>query len=117
MIFVAGGVFCQNTLTITLPEPEMFAPSALFQIKNNWLNGSFFHKRKRLPMDVIKPAIHLSPVFVIRSDHYTQNFGFFCKKELQLEKLTKIPVKFRLGSIQYCDRMEGKQTAGILGYY
>ena len=44
---------------------------------------------------------------------YTQNFGFFCRKELQLEKTTKIPFRFRLGSLNYCNYLEGKnKTAG-----
>ncbi len=47
---------------------------------------------------------------VISSNFYTQNFGFFCKKELQLEKITKVPFKFRLGSVQQVDWMEGKTT-------
>jgi hypothetical protein len=32
---------------------------------------------------------------------------------LQLEKITKIPFKLRLGSVQQCDWMEGKKNAGI----
>jgi hypothetical protein len=50
---------------------------------------------------------------IISNNFYTQNFGFFCKKELQLEKLTKIPFKFRLGSVQQCDWMEGKPNTRV----
>lgn len=34
--------------------------------------------------------------------------GFFCKVEVQLEKHTRIPIKIRLGEVQYVERMEGK---------
>lgn len=34
--------------------------------------------------------------------------GFFCKWEVKMEKAAKIPVKFRLGEVQYVERMEGK---------
>jgi len=44
---------------------------------------------------------------------YTKNFGFFCKKELQLEKVTKLPLRFRLGSVQQCDWLEGKTNSGV----
>jgi hypothetical protein len=52
-----------------------------------------------------------APFSVISPSYYTQQFGFFCKKELQFEKKTKIPLKFRLGSVQQCDWLEGKPNS------
>lgn len=48
-------------------------------------------------------------VKTITQDHYTQHFGFFCKKELLMEKATKIPLRFRLGSLQHCNYLEGER--------
>jgi hypothetical protein len=42
-------------------------------------------------------------------DYYQQSFGYFCKREWNLEKQTKMPVKFRLGTYQEAQRIEGKQ--------
>ena len=42
----------------------------------------------------------------ITPDLYTKNLSFFCKKELQFEKSTKIPLKFRLGSINYVNYLD-----------
>ena len=36
------------------------------------------------------------------------DLGFFCKVEVLMEKKTKMPIKIRLGEVQYVERMEGK---------
>lgn len=37
-----------------------------------------------------------------------EDLAFFCRIEVQMERTFKFPVKFRLGEVQYVERMEGK---------
>lgn len=48
---------------------------------------------------------------VLPQNFYNQHLSFFCKKELQLQKLTSLPVYIRAGSKEYVDYMEKKPNA------
>lgn len=45
---------------------------------------------------------------LIPANRVVTHFGFFCRQELELEKTIRLPLRIRLGSLEYCNRLEGK---------
>ena len=73
---------------------------------------------KNLPRLYFSPNSSFNyPIKPVSADFYVKNLGFFCKQELKFAATTKIPLKFRIGSVNYCDWMEGKKNAGIIPAY
>ena len=56
----------------------------------------------------LKPNYYsLTADLKIAPNYYTTKTGFFCKTERSLEKRTKLAVKFRLGSVEQTQKLEG----------
>ncbi|MGN6401019.1 MAG: hypothetical protein ACTHMD_11235 [Flavisolibacter sp.] len=50
---------------------------------------------------------------VLPQNFYNQHLSFFCKKEVQLQKLTSLPLFIRLGSKEYVDYLERKPNSFV----
>lgn len=76
------------------------------------LSSLYFFPNKSISLNKIsdKEARNLLyPLAVLPANFYMQQLGFICKKEWAIEKATKIPFRFRLGSLQQCNYLEGKK--------
>ena len=87
--------------------------NAFSQIQSNNSAKSLRHLLLIRPNEKTVGAFQMaSPLTVakqiIAPNFYTDRLGYFCKQEIKFEKSTRIPLRFRLGSVVDCDRLEGK---------
>lgn len=96
----------------------IFVVSYAFSQKNSFLYNQapvFNGFKKPMPASILLNNALFTNLpnkpYILPTFYYTQ-LGFFCKQEIKFEKITKIPFKFRLGSIEECNRLEGKYCGG-----
>ena len=54
------------------------------------------------------PTAYLTPMSVAADSYYKQSFGYFCKREWELQQKMHVAIKVRLGSYQTAQNHEGK---------
>lgn len=102
-VFVVGAAFSQK---ITASKPLFF--SLQFNVGKQKKGLPFAADTTIGPRPIVAPSAAFA---VVPASFSTSQWGFFCRQELKWEKATKIPFRFRLGSVQQCDRLEGKRMA------
>lgn len=68
---------------------------------------SFRHRAVTLQSDSMI-TVHVLPLS-LQKDSYIHNLTFFCRQEWKLEKALGIAFRFRIGSLEQCNSLEGKK--------
>jgi hypothetical protein len=87
------------------------------QVNNNILkqktdwgfhNSNLIFIADQLDLNVTIAEKNVKLFSVVPPSFQTSNLSFFCRQEWKFEKATAIPFKFRLGSIDQVNYLEGK---------
>ena len=117
LLMLTGKIFSQQKTISTNSD-------SIFRIRGNFIPGYDFKKycynNGITGFPINNPDVRASNDNFITTTYfqlkpgsldknfYNNSLGFFCIKEIQLEKITSVPFRFRLGSLEYVNKLEGK---------
>jgi len=92
-------------LPINYAAPVSFKLESNLQLKHLSKDSvPILETLKRAPA-IIKAR---SSLFVLSPSFYSTHLSFFCNTEWKIEKITYVPLRFRLGSLDYVNYLEQK---------
>jgi len=96
-------VFVSSTYKLLLAAPDLELDKAPIHMRTP------YHSPHWRPMPFNSPlANDVLTTLALFNNFNHNNMPFFCKVEFQMEQAARFPVKFRLGDINYVDRLEQK---------
>jgi hypothetical protein len=104
LLMFSGGGFAQGKYFCMTPDQKCVIRNdiRIFFTKNQLLYTQYKQG------EIISNAFLTQPV---PPNYYTKHVGLFCQKEWQLERAVSLPLRFRLGSLEYVNWLEQKPNA------
>jgi len=117
LLILPARIFSQQQMPLFAQKtPHLLKSFGNFKATRNQ-NNSYPYSRF-IYNEVPRPFI-LSPLEftmeAVNTNFAIQNLPFFCKKEFQFEKNTSVPLRVRLGSLDYVNKLEGKDNHWSMG--
>ena len=113
LLILPAKIFSQQQIPrIAQNSPDILNFLENFQrekFQNKYTNYLFIRNESLYRFTPATPPYKASPIETIASNFTVQNLAFFCKKEFQFEKNTSIPLRVRLGSLEYVNKLERKK--------
>jgi hypothetical protein len=97
-----GKIYPQNLVKSSNYGDNMWAK---FQFSPNSAHAANLH-----PQSITAHIGYRLPI-----NFYMQSVGFFCRQELKIDQRSILPVRMRLGSLEYVNWMEQKPNATFTG--
>jgi hypothetical protein len=112
VLILPATIFSQQQMPLCAQKtPHILNEPGNFKVKEN---QGYNYVRSHFIIGIASRPFTTDPfplrVEVLNANLAIQSLPFFCKKEFFFEKNTSIPLRMRLGSLDYVNKLEGKEN-------
>ena len=114
MLILPLRVLSQQQMPLFAQKTPHIKSPGNFKVRENQNNSHtsypFISNELLRPFTLSPFPFRMEGIEVINPNFTIQNLPFFCKKEFLFERSTSVPLRVRLGSLDYVNKLEGKEN-------
>ena len=114
MLILPARIFSQQQMPLFAQKTPHIKSPGNFNARENQNNSHrsypFINNEALRPFTLSPFPFRVEVIEVMNANFTIQNLPFFCKKEFLFEKNTSVPLRVRLGSLDYVNKLEGKEN-------